>query len=385
MKWYQRFLGLLMSRVDTKSGLGARYYKTYQQSYNYWTHNSIFIENIFHKIANDASLVNFRHLKITKNDNAPDLMDWLEDSDLTYILNRRPNDSETPTTFWNRVVRQMLKNDVAVIIPVYENSRLKSIELVKELVSYDSKNITISVNGVEYKYPINQCWVFENPREGLATNLNEIVNLINMNLERLMEKLANPSNLKGLLKITTAVEDNELKKRAEMRVSNIMDVASNGNIGYLQKGEEFQELNQTYNTASSEELEFLKQQLSNSYGLNNKLLNCEYDEQIYRAYHQSILTPIINTIKEEIEYKNISKTAYTQGQRVAVYFDFYNVTSLKDLSDFAFRMKYSGIMNSNEIREIFGYGQFSGGDLFTDNKNSVFLNSNDNDLTQTEV
>ena len=54
-----------------------------------------------------------------------------------------------------------------------------------------------------------------------------------------------------------------------------------------------------------------------------------------------------------------------------VYFDMYDISSLKDLNEFAFKMKYSGIMNANEIREIFGYGSYSGGDVFETNKNAI--------------
>lgn len=49
----------------------------------------------------------------------------------------------------------------------------------------------------------------------------------------------------------------------------------------------------------------------------------------------------------------------------------YDISSLKDLNEFAFKMKYSGIMNANEIREIFGYGNYAGGDVFETNLNAV--------------
>lgn len=415
MRWYQRLFSrfgwMPGARVHPNSGLGL-IYRDYECNRKLWRENSIFIDNIYNKISNDVALSKFRHIKISEIKNAPDEMNWLEHSDISYVLNRRPNDLETPTAFWNRVVRKMLKEDFCIVIPNYKSGKLDSLEVAENVAYYDKEYIYILpedenwfrnylgprrfVNpdlwepGENYsiqdddwywfdeesrkyyiRYKVKDVLIFENPRPGLTSNLNALTNLINLGLERLMEKLSDNAGLKALLKThTTAVDDN-LKRRAETRVRNIMEVAENGGIGFLQIGEEFQELSNNYNTAEESEVNLLKNQLANAYGLNDDLINCNYTEMQYRAYQQSIITPFMNTIKEELNYKLITKTAYTQGQRILMYFDLYNITSLKDMSDFAQKMKYNAIMSSNEIREIFGYGGYVGGDVYETNANAV--------------
>ena len=172
-------------------------------------------------------------------------------------------------------------------------------------------------------------------------------------------------------------EDEEMKKKAEERVSNILDAAKNSGIGYLDKKEEFQELNNNYNTASPEELEFLKNQLYQAFGINEKLFNCDYTEEQYRAYFSSVLKVYQRVIEQEINRKYFSKTARTQGQTLIVYFDMFDIASLKDLNKFAFDTKYSGILNANEIRSIFGYGGYNGGDVYETNKNAVQITRGD--------
>ena len=56
-----------------------------------------------------------------------------------------------------------------------------------------------------------------------------------------------------------------------------------------------------------------------------------------------------------------------------VYMDLFDVASLRDLNEFMFKQKYSGNFNSNELREMFGYGGYEGGDVFETNKNAVRL------------
>ena len=120
--------------------------------------------------------------------------------------------------------------------------------------------------------------------------------------------------------------------------------------------------------------------LFQAFGLNEKLFTCDYTEEQYRAYFSGVLKLYQRVISEEINRKFFTKTARTQGQRLLVYFDMFEIASLKDLSDFAFKAKYSALMSSNEIREIFGYGGYEGGDLYQSNLNAVSVD----ELTETD-
>ncbi len=341
---------------------------------NYWNSNSIYLDNIINKIATDVALLKFKHVKITRNKGAPDEMAWFEHSDLADCLSCSPNDFETPVNFWSSVVRTMLQNQVAVVIPTYRSGNLESINLADCVTEYDSqsKRLIVEMNNKVFSLDIGSVWIFQNPKQNISVQLGQITRLIDDNLRSLSFKLSeNSAQLKGFLKIPTKAEDGELKRRAELRVRNIMDTAKNAGIGFLQQGEDFQELSNTYQTASENELEFLKMQLYQAFGINEKLFTCDYSEMQYRAYFQSVLKVYQKVISEEINRKFFSKTARTQGQQLLVYFDMYDISSLKDLNEFAFKMKYSGIMNANEIREIFGYGSYVGGDVFETNKNAI--------------
>ena len=321
-------------------------------------------------------MLNFQHLKIIKHDNKPNTVINLENSALSQVLSFSPNEFDTPIVFWAKVVRRMLKDKFAVVIPTYENGEISSINLADGVDSFDDGVLKILINNERYEVPLSNVWVFENPKENLSIQLNEITSLIDESLKALSYKLAHEQNsLKGIISFPTNVMDETMKEEAKKRVSEIMEVASTGGIGYLSRGEQFQELNNEYNTASPQELEFLKEQLFQAFGINEQLFTCNYTEAQYRAYLSSILKVYADVITQEINRKYFSKTARTQGQVLNSYFDIFQIASLKDLTDFAFKTKYSGILNSNEIREKFGYGGYEGGDIFETNKNAIQINS----------
>lgn len=365
-----------MSRISN-SGLFVRYRSSSSGSLrvgsekSYWENNSIYLDNIYNKIATDVAMARFKHIKITRIADKPDKMEWMEFSPLSDVLTYSPNELDTPIVFWSNVVRKMLQDQFAVVVPVYEKGVITSLELA-DAAMIKEKTVVVSIDGKQRRLSVGNVWIFENPKQNLSIQLNKVTNLIDDALRSLSYKVnEKPSTLRGLLKVPTKVADKELKKEAEERVSNILDAAQGSGIGYLQKDEEFQELTNKYGTASKEEMEFLKEQLYNSFGINDSLFTCDYTEDQYRAYYQSILKLYIRVISEEINRKYFSKTARTQGQKLLFYVDLFDIASLKDLNEFAFKQKYSGNMNSNEIREIFGYGAYEGGEVFETNKNAV--------------
>lgn len=344
----------------------------FRDDYNYWQSNSIYLDNIYNKISNDVAMLKFKHVRITNTESGLQRMEYFKHSELMEVLTVSPNDYVPPVVFWADVVRKMLKDSIAIVVPRYENGNLKSLWLADSFNMIEDHTLYLNIKGSSFPVDINSVWIFENPKQNISAQLTQITKLIDDNLRAVSYKISKQGNgLKGFLKMPFSAEDKEMKKKAEDRLNNILHTAKNSGIGYLDKKEEFQELNNTYNTASPEELEFLKNQLYQAFGINEKLFTCDYTEEQYRAYFSSVLKTYQRVISEEINRKYFSKTARTQGQTLIVYYDMFDIASLKDLNKFAFNTKYSGIFSANEIRSIFGYGGYEGGDIYETNKNAV--------------
>lgn len=359
----RRFVGGFGMSVSNKDF--HRHYRDLQK-------NSLYVENMYNKIATDVSMLNFKHVRIQRRKDAHDLMTWEQTSDIQNALSMSPNDFQSPTVFWSEVMYKILKDGACVVVPTYKKGKIQSLNIVYGDWKVENKTIQFEVDDKEVKTSINNVLIFINPKKNVGTALHSITNLIDENLRQMQYKLAeSKGSLKGFIRFNTKLADNSMKDYAKSRVKNILETAEDGGMGYLDKDEEFIELSHTYDTFSSEEISQLKEQLYQAFGMNEKLFTCDYSEEQYRAYFSSVMKVYQRVIAEELNRKLFTQTARTQGQKILVYYDYFDIASLKDLSDFAFKSKYSALMSANEIREIFGYGAYEGGDVYESNRNAI--------------
>ena len=358
-----------------------------QRYHNYFQRNSIYLDNIYNKIATDVGAgIDFKHIKVTKTDGKSDT--WTEynstTSDIMSVLEFSPNALETPTVFWSNVTYKIVEDGIAVVIPTYQsNGQLDELILVDSVIKVTGTTLTIVIKDdpQQLDIDVSSVWMFENPKKNLSAQLKQLTQLIDMNLSVISEKLSNGGQtMKAIVKYNTQVSDGELKAKMEERINNILEVASGGGIGYLDKTEELQELKNNYATATNEEIEFLKGQLYNAFGLNEALFTGNYTEIQYRAYYQSVLMPIIKVIKEEITRKYFTKTARAQGQKLLVQTDLISISSLKDLTEFIAKGSYTALLNANEGRSFIGMAPYDGGDVYQSNRNALTMS----EVNQTE-
>lgn len=344
---------------------------------------SIYLQNIYNKIAVDIGAgLEFKHIKVSKHDGQVD--EWFEynttNSDLLNVLEFSPNSLETPTVFWSSVTYKIVKDGLAIVIPVYAaNGSIEELVLVDALVEMNGTTLKLSVkvgNSTEIvEVDAGSVWIFENPKKNLTAQLEQLTGIIDMNLSVLSEKLSSGnSSMKAVIHYnTTKSSDGELKAKMEERVANILEVAQHGGIGYLDKDEELEELKNDYAMASDGEVKQLKNQLFEAFGLNEAIFTGNYTEIQYRAYYQSVLMPIVKTIREEITKKYFTKTARSQGQILLIQTDLISISSLKDLGDFIAKGSYSATLNANEGRSFLGMAPYEGGDVYQTNKNALTM------------
>ncbi|WP_221642099.1 phage portal protein [Listeria innocua] len=374
----------MMNRIVAKSGLSIihtnllQYQQRRSGSIKYYQANSIYVENILNKISTDVAMMRFKHWKVTKNEDGSDHVEWLETSALSDVLSYSPNEYEVPIVFWTRVIRKMLEEGIAVVVPKYMNGNVNELILADDFAGYEDKKVLFSTDSEMRTANISDVYIFENPKESVAVKLNQIVQIIDENLSALSAGINERSEIKGFLKLPTKVADETMKNKAQKRINNMAETAKTNGISYLEQGEEFQELSNKYETIANDDLEFLKNQIYQAYGINEKLFTCDYTEEQYRAYYQTIVKLFMRVITEELNRKSFSKTARTQGHKILAYMDIFDVSSLKDLTEFMFKSKYTAVNNSNELRSLIGLPPYDGGNVFESNKNATKIEPNIN-------
>ncbi|MBC1353907.1 phage portal protein, partial [Listeria innocua] len=142
----------MMNRIVAKSGLSIIHTSLLQNnqrrsgSIQYYQANSIYVENILNKISTDVAMMRFKHWKVTKNEDGSDHVEWLETSALSDVLSYSPNEYEVPIVFWTRVIRKMLEDGIAVVVPKYVNGNVNELILADDFAGYEDKKVLFSTD-----------------------------------------------------------------------------------------------------------------------------------------------------------------------------------------------------------------------------------------------
>lgn len=343
---------------------------------------SIYLNTIYSRLTTDIAKLNLRHIKTHKTDDAT-INEPQSNSDIMYVLTISPNRFDTPTIFWNEVILDFLRDGLAVVLPVYKNGQLRELIHLSEY-EIDAENNTLIYNNQVYDF--SEVLLFQDINTELHENLQDIARVINEALNAMSTKLTKGnSSIYGFLKLNTNTDDLEMMKKVRDRLANISQVASQEGIGYLQKGEEYQELKTKIETASVDHLKFLKEQLQNNYGLNDKIIQSNYTEEQYKAYIQNVISPYQEMIVQELNKKLFTRTAITQGHKIINPVRIMNFASTTDVAQALSRLKYIGMISANEGRELLGYQSYSGGDRYETNANAVRVLSTEEERERQQI
>lgn len=331
---------------------------------------SIYLNTIHSRVIKDVANMKLQHVKSRVLDDQV-ISEPIFD-EINYVLNIEPNIISTPTTFWMEVTSELLINGLAVVLPLYNKGKLQSLNLVAKYIIRVEENghYIVEIGGKTFDF--KEVLIFRNPAHNLHSNVGAFARVLDNSISAVNKKITEGSSgLKGFLKMRTNAVDEEMMQKAQQRVENIMNVATSTGIGYLDKDEDFVALSNPIEIASVEQLEFLKRQLQENYGINENILSGKYSELEYKAYLQNVIKPFQRIIVEELKKKLFTRTAITQGHEIELVLNPLEFATNKEIAEALQSLKYIGMISANEGRKVIGYPSYVGGDKYETNANAV--------------
>lgn len=330
----------------------------------------------------DALLLNIaRHFSVLKFEHF-NTEDYKKiDNELTKLLKLRPNQKQTPQEFWEDFFYQVYTFGHGIIIPKFEKNKIKELNIVDMSVTkcfFLEDTFVFIINGTPFAIDYNDVIHLRlearqiHNNEELDRFKNNIPNIIDENLSVMMTELKNNFDVKGVFKIGTAsslganatAADEQKKKRAKELASRIQQ-----GILVIDANEEWQQQSGGLLKSSVEDMNTLTDMFYKTYGITPAIANNNYTFEQYNNFYQTTLLPKLRDLEEEINYKLITPNRYKKGERLTVRIPITNGMAFKDLVTYFDKMKYHGIQNNNEIREIMGLSPVAGGDVYTGNLN----------------
>lgn len=195
--------------------------------------------------------------------------------------------------------------------------------------------------------------------------------LIHTTDEGIANAVKSSAFLRGLIKYTAMLKDEDLKKNRDKFVADYMDVTNNGGIAALDSKAEYQELKNDPKMVDSKQMELIKQKVYEYFNINKSIITSDYTEDQWNAFYESVLEPLAIQFSQEFTAKLF--TDREQGHGNEIIFEANrlqyasNTTKISMVRD----LMPLGILSKNEAREIFNLSAIDDGEGFVQTLNVV--------------
>lgn len=351
-------------RVDTGPGYGDRP----DRRRTLFGGERTIISSIYTRIAIDVASTTFEHVKVDSNEFYTETVN----SGLNQCLNIEANVDQSAFAFKADVVYSLLDEGAVALVPTETSKVIKDGNTfdiysmrVGKIVGWHPRYVDLMV----YNENTSRIEPLTLPKSSVAILENpfySVMNEPNSTLKRLVYKLgllddadarANSTKLDLIIQLPYTVKTDLQKNRAAERKKDIefQLTGSKYGIAYLDATEKVTQLNRPVENKLLEQIQQLTDQLYSQLGLDASVLNGTATAETMNNYYQRTVSAIVQTIKEELTRKFLSKTARSQGQRIMNFQDPFKYMTVNQIAQIVDTLSRNEVLTPNEFRVSLGY------------------------------
>lgn len=326
------------------------------------------VNSIYTRIAIDCSQIDIRHVRVDKNGR---FMEEIK-SDLNYCLTKSANIDQTGRAFIQDVVMSLCDEGAIAIVPVdttlnplktgaYDIQSLR----VGKILEWFPRHVRVKVYNdktgfhEEIILPKTVVAIVENP-------FYEVMNEPNSLLQRLIRKLglmdsideqSGSGKLDVIIQLPYVIRSETMRESAERRRKDIEMQLSGSKYGiaYTDGTERITQLNRPAENNLLNQVEMLTTQVYGQLGMTKEIFEGTANEEQQLNYYNRTVEPFLATICMAMDRTFLTKTAQSQGQKIAYFRDPFKLVPAKEISEIADKFTRNEILSSNEVRAIIGY------------------------------
>lgn len=326
-----------------------------------------YVSSIYNRIAIDTSMTEFKHVKIDPETENETILK----TSLHNCLTVEANLDQTHVQFIQDLVYSMFDEGVVAVVPI-ETTVSPSLSGAFDIHSLRVGKVRtwyprhVEVEVYNENTGQNERVVLEKKNVAIVENpLYAVVNSDNSTLKRLIRKLhqlddidaqAASSRLDLLISIPYGIKTDNQRIMAEKRIKDIeAQLASGRNgIAYIDGTEKAMQLNRPVNSQLTETIDKLTEQFYNQLGLTETIFNGTASETELKIYYTRTIDPILVNVLAEINRKFLTKTARTQGHKIAYFRDMFKMVPVEAIANLGDSFRRNEIASSNELRKLIG-------------------------------
>lgn len=173
----------------------------------------------------------------------------------------------------------------------------------------------------------------------------------------------NFGRLTGILKWKQTLRPEDEQKAWQKFVDTYVKTSNNGSgIASLDNKADFQQITSAVATFDSAQMDYVRNNIYRHFGLNDKIIMGQYDENEYIAFYESVLEPIAVKLAQELTDKLFTARERGWGNEIVLETNRLSYMSVASKIKVCAALTPIGCITINEVREMFGYAGVDGGD-----------------------
>lgn len=226
---------------------------------------------------------------------------------------------------------------------------------------YDGKTYCVPYSQVIHiKARFNKKRFLGTPPDG---QLQSTLDLIEKTGEGLKNLVNSSANLKGYLKYTNFIDEEELKAKVKEFRDAYMDATNEGGLAGIDNSVEFHEISQKAPTIPTLQIQFLRENVYRYYNVNDKILTSQFNESEWNAFFESVIEPIAIQLSLEFTFKVISERERGFGNKIIFTANRLQYATLQTRTAIGKELFDRGVITINEYRELMYYEPLEDGDV----------------------
>lgn len=294
--------------------------------------------------------------------------------ELERMLALRPNAHMNAYDFYYKIVTQLLLRSNAFVLIQWEGPRLAGfypiISSSVEALEYggdvylrfqfsSGKKLTVPYSDVIHL----RRFFYESDLFGESNELALLptLELIHVSNQGIGNAVKSSADLRGLLKYSTSLRPEDLKKQRDDFVKDYMDVNNNGGVAAIDNKVDYVPLNSNPKMVNATQQKYIDERIYKYFGVNENIVMSKYKEEEWNAFYESAIEPIAIQLSLEFTSKVFTDRERQLGAEIifeANRLQYASATTKLNLMQMVDR----GAMTPNEWREVMNMSAIEGGD-----------------------
>lgn len=297
-------------------------------------------------------------------------------SDIEKLLSLRPNPFMDAYTFYYKVVTQLyLKNNSFVFVDFDEvTKKIRGFYPINaatiEFLEYEG-SIYVKfhfMGGQQKVLPYEDLihlrrFFYRNDLYGEPSDqaLYPTLQLIQTTDEGIANAVKSSAFLRGILKFTSMLKPEDMKRQRDLFVQDYLDITNNGGVAATDAKADYIPLNNEPKMVDDKQMEAIRKKIYNYFGVNEKIIQSNYTEDEWNAFYESTIEPLAIQMSLEFTSKLFTDGERARGNEIifeANRLQYASMTTKLNLMQMVDR----GAMTPNEWRAAMNLAPIEGGD-----------------------